>query len=61
MGKGRYLAHAMRSKITPFGRWVPKTNSHAICVGAELDGKTGGGHSGVKARFTKASKDCKGK
>ena len=58
MGKGRYLAHAMRSKITPFGRWVPKTNQHAICVGAALFGKTGGGRAGVKQRFTEASKKC---
>jgi hypothetical protein len=49
----------MRSKITPFGRWVPKTNSHAICVGAKLQGQTGGGRSGVKERFTAASKACK--
>jgi len=61
MGKGRYLAHAMRSKITPFGRWVPKTNSHAICVGAALHGKTGGGRAAVKQRFTVASKECRGK
>ncbi len=58
MGKGRYLAHAMKSKITPFGRWVPKTNSHAICVGAALYGQKGGGRAGVRERFTKASKAC---
>lgn len=58
MGKGRRLAHAMRSKITPFGRWVAPTNSHAICVGAKLFGKTGGGRPSVKQRFTVASKDC---
>lgn len=59
MGKGRRLAHAMRSKITPFGRWVAPTNSHAICVGAKLYGQTGGGRMGVRERFTSASKACK--
>lgn len=58
MGKGRFLAHAMKSKITPFGRWVAKTNPHAICVGAKLFGKSGGGRSAVRQRFTVASKDC---
>ena len=61
MGKGRFLAHAMKSKITPFGRWAPPPNAHARCVGAELEGKKGGGRSGVRTRFTSASKGCKGK
>ena len=59
MGKGRTLAHAMKSKITPFGRWVAPTNAHARCVGAELFGKKGGGRQGVRQRFTAASKGCK--
>ena len=59
MGKGRTLAHAMKSKITPFGRWCPPTNAHARCVGAALYGKTGGGKQGVRERFTEASKKCK--
>lgn len=61
MGKGRPWAQALRSKVTPTGRWVPKTNSHAICVGMALAGKNGGGRSGVKARFIAASKECRGK
>lgn len=59
MGKGRFLAHAMKSKITPFGRWAPPPNAHARCVGAKLDGQTGGGRMGVRERFTSASKACK--
>lgn len=59
MGKGRTLAHAMKSKITPFGRWVAPANAHARCVGAELFGKKGGGRQGVRQRFTAASKGCK--
>lgn len=58
MGKGRFLAHAMKSKITPFGRWAPKPNAHARCVGTKLIGKTGGGIAGVRTRFTEASKAC---
>lgn len=58
MGKGRTLAYAMKSKITPFGRWVPPTNAHARCVGVALYGKTGGGRQGVRERFTEASKKC---
>lgn len=61
MGKGRTLTHAFKSKITPFGRWVAPANSHAICVGAELFGKMGGGRNGVRVRFTAASKACKGR
>ena len=56
MGKGRPWSRALRSKVTPTGRWVPKTNSHAACVGMVLDGKTG---KGPKGRFTAASKACK--
>lgn len=59
MGKGRTLAHAMKSKITPFGRWCPPANAHARCVGADLYGKKGGGRQGVRSRFTAASKGCK--
>jgi len=36
MGKGRYLSHAMKSKITPFGRWCPKPNARARCMGVEM-------------------------
>lgn len=63
MGKGRTLGQAMSSKLAPPPgmRWVPKPNSHAICVGMELDGKKGGGRSGVKSRFITATKACKGK
>lgn len=39
-------------------RWSPGTNAHAICVGAALAGKGGGGQAGVKQRFTAASKAC---
>lgn len=59
MGKGRIMARAVRSKITPLGRWVPPANSHAVCVGMVLDGKTGGHRGDVKARFIKATKGCK--
>jgi len=61
MGKGRPWSRALRSKVTPTGRWVPKTNSHAVCVGIALDGKNGGGRSGVKNRFIAATKACQGK
>ena len=61
MGKGRTLAHAFKSKITPFGRWVAPANSHARCVGSELRGKTGGRRTDVMIRFTAASKACRGK
>jgi hypothetical protein len=61
MGKGRPWSRALRSKVTPTGRWVPKTNSHAACVGMALDGKKGGNRGAVKARFTEASKACRGK
>lgn len=60
MGKGRLLARAMKSKITPFGRWAPPANAHARCVGVELGGQTGGGTAGVRSRFTAASKKCRG-
>ncbi|MFH1031106.1 MAG: hypothetical protein V1767_00845 [Chloroflexota bacterium] len=58
MGKGRIFGTALRSKVTPTGRWVPKTNSHAACVGMVLDGKTGGTRGDVKKRFVKATKGC---
>ena len=44
MGKGRFLAHAMKSKITPYGRWCPKPNARARCMGRELG--SGGSHRG---------------
>ena len=61
MGKGRLWPRALRSNVTPTGRWAPKSNSHAICVGTELYGKTGGGRMGVRTRFIAASKSCRGK
>ena len=61
MGKGRVFARALKSKVSPTGRWVPKTNSHAVCVGMALFGKNGGGRNGVKTRFIDATKACKGK
>ena len=61
MGKGRVWSSALKSKVTPTGRWAPKTNSHAACVGMELDGKKGGSRGDVKKRFTAASKACVGK
>jgi len=54
MGRGRYLAHAMRSKITPFGRWCPKPNARARCMGTVLQGGSGG-----RAAFVAASDKCK--
>jgi len=54
MGKGRTLAHAMRSKITPFGRWCPKPNARARCMGNKLQGGSGG-----RQAFLNASADCK--
>ena len=59
MGKGRVWARALRSKVTPSGRWVPKTNSHAACVGMVLSGKKGGTRGDQKIRFVKATKGCK--
>jgi len=61
MGKGRILSHAAHSRVTPpaGSRWAPPANAHARCVGAALYGKTGGGRSGVRERFTEASKKCK--
>ena len=58
MGKGRYLGHAMRSKITPpaGSRWAPKPNARARCMGKELRGGGGG-----VASFMKASATCKDK
>lgn len=61
MGKGRRWAYALKSKVTPLGRWAPPANSHAVCVGLALDGKKGGGKSGVKTRFIEATKACRGK
>ena len=54
MGKGRFLSHAMKSKITPFGRWAPKPNKRARCMGTELHGKGGG-----RQAFITASDKCK--
>jgi len=61
MGKGRLWTTALKSRVTPTGRWAPPANSHAICVGSELYGKNGGGRMGVRARFITATKSCKGK
>ena len=61
MGKGRLWESAMKSKVTPTGRWAPPPNGHARCVGVALGGKNGGGKSGVRQRFTLASKECRGK
>jgi len=58
MGKGRTLPHAMKSKITPFGRWCPKPNARARCMGTALYGKNGGGKAGVRERFISASGPC---
>jgi len=54
MGKGRRLSHAMKSKITPFGRWCPKPNARARCMGRELGP---GGSS--RGNFMDASSKCK--
>jgi len=51
MGKGRTLSHAMKSKITPFGRWCPKPNARARCIGRAIREE--------KVSFTKASDNCK--
>jgi hypothetical protein len=60
MGKGRTLGHAMRSRVSPPAgmRWVAPANDHARCVGDKLRGQRGGGQSGVRSRFTAASKGC---
>ncbi len=60
MGKGRILSHAAHSKVTPpaGSRWAPPANAHARCVGTKLFGQKGGGRSGVRERFTAASKAC---
>jgi hypothetical protein len=60
MGKGRTLAHAMRSRVSPPAgmRWVAPANDHARCVGMQLSGKSG---MGQRARFITATKFCKGK
>ena len=59
MGKGRPYATALKSNVTPTGRWAPKANAHARCVGRELYRKNGGGRMGVQTRFIAASKSCK--
>jgi len=58
MGKGRAWTSALKSKVTPTGRWAPPPNMLAKCVGMVLDGKKGGTRGDVKKRFTKASKGC---
>jgi hypothetical protein len=50
MGKGRTLSRAFKSKITPFGRWCPKPNARARCMGTEL-------RAGKK--WKEASAECK--
>jgi len=59
MGRGRLWGRALRSKVTPSGRWAPRTNSHAACVGMVLTGLKGGTRGDVKRRFVQASKGCK--
>ncbi len=59
MGKGRPLNKALRSKVTPSGRWAPPANNRAVCMGDALKGKSGGGRSGVRRRFIEASPGCK--
>jgi len=54
MRKGRFLGRAMKSKITPFGRWAPKPNARARCMGNELKGGKGG-----RTAFIDASGKCK--
>lgn len=54
MGKGRTMAHAMKSKITPFGRWVAKPNARARCMGNLLYKGKGG-----RQAFLDASDKCK--
>lgn len=62
MGKGRVWSSALRSRVTPTGRWAPKANHHAVCVGMALHGKAGGGRNGAKMRFIEASRvTCRGK
>ncbi len=58
MGKGRPFGRALHSNVTPMGRWAPKANAHARCVGVKLIGQRGGGIAGVRQRFTAASKSC---
>jgi len=50
MGKGRFLNHAMKSKITPFGRWCPKPNARAKCMKVKI--------AEEHLTFTQASKVC---
>ena len=59
MGKGRVWARALKSKVTPTGRWAPPANARARCIGNQLSGKTGGGKAGVRERFVSASASCK--
>ena len=54
MGKGRTMAHAMKSKITPFGRWCPKPNARARCMGRKMSGV-----EGPRMNFFEASGACK--
>lgn len=67
MGKGRTLAQAMKSKITPFGRWVPKPNANARCVGLALSGfhpkagSTAEKRAEIKSNFSSAASGCKKK
>lgn len=58
MGKGRLWTRALKSRVTPTGRWAPPANPHAVCVGMKLYGQKGGGRQGVKSRFINASKGC---
>lgn len=59
MGKGRVFSRALKSRVTPTGRWAPGPNARARCMGNKLSGKTGGGRAGVRTRFVEASGGCK--
>ena len=59
MGKGRLWGRALKSKVTPTGRWSPPPNARARCMGNKLSGQKGGGKAGVRGRFVEASDGCK--
>lgn len=62
MGKGRAWARALKSKVTPTGRWAPGPNARARCMGNVLS-KMGSPGKGQKAKvrenFLTASGQCK--
>jgi hypothetical protein len=51
MGKGRLMSRAVKSKITPLGRWCPKPNARARCMGQKIKLE--------KKTFMEASGSCK--